>query len=71
MLSWAVSQLVERNLAKVEVTPKTLKIGNLVCRSKQESLFRNEQAFLRLKQDKKRQVPPEIIVFAYQFHDYE
>ena len=29
-----LAQLLERNLAKVEVTPFLLWIGNLVCRSK-------------------------------------
>lgn len=33
MLFESRGQLVERNLAKVEVTPNALKLGNLVCRS--------------------------------------
>jgi len=52
MLFESRGKLVERNLAKVEVTPNALKIGNLECRSahtkKLESPFRNERAFLRL-----------------------
>ncbi len=40
-----LAQLVERNLAKVEVTPDALKIGNLVCRSKSEKLIRNDELF--------------------------
>ena len=38
-----LAQLVERNLAKVEVTS-----SNLVCRSKLKRLIRNDEPFLHL-----------------------
>ncbi len=51
-----LAQLVERNLAKVEVTS-----SNLVCRSKQKSPIRNGRAFCYLAYAKRANLVPKLV----------